>query len=397
MKPYSTHPPETTVLEDTKEFAALEEEWEDLYQDAPLATPFQSWAWLYSWWEFYGEGYELRLVTVRNEGVLVGIVPLMLKRRWGFGRLLFVGTGITDYLDMLARRGWEGYVSQAAREALWRMGYWHVAELHELRPAAAAWGVFDGWAAPRTRMHLTGFDCPVIDVKPWDELLMSLSKNLRSTVRRNVRRADEDGVRCELVGPADAELAARNLIRLHREGWQGRGISAENLTRRFEAHLEAAARRMTARDSGAISELWRGEEVVVSVFWVFGWDFVGFYMLGASQETLRRYQVSSLFIRDGLQLARQRNVACLDLLRGEEPYKLRWTSKAVANHRVILGRNLLFWGPYGGYRLLRSKARRFVEQESTPPWIKMILNPFRGRRSTHKSYSASRRQESGEK
>ena len=397
MKPYSTHPPETTVLEDTKEFAALEEEWEDLYQDAPLATPFQSWAWLYSWWEFYGEGYELRLVTVRNEGVLVGIVPLMLKRRWGFGRLLFVGTGITDYLDMLARRGWEGYVSQAAREALWRMGYWHVVELHELRPAAAAWGVFDGWAGPRTRMHLTGFDCPVIDVKPWDELLMSLKRKIRYDVRRNVRRADEDGVRCELVGPADAELAARRLVALNLEQWEERGISPEALTRRFEAHLEAAARRMTARDSGAISEVRLDGEAIASHFFVFGRDFVAEYMVGSGKESLRRYQVSSLFIRDGLQLARQRNVACLDLLRGEEPYKLRWTSKAVANHRVILGRNLLFWGPYVGYRLLRSRARRFVEQEGTSPWIKTILNPFRGRRSTHKSYSASRRQESGEK
>jgi CelD/BcsL family acetyltransferase involved in cellulose biosynthesis len=395
MKPYSTHPPETTVLEDTKEFAALEEEWEDLYQDAPLATPFQSWAWLYSWWEFYGEGYELRLVTVRNEGVLVGIVPLMLKRRWGFGRLLFVGTGITDYLDMLARRGWEGYVSQAAREALWRMGYWHVAELHELRPAAAAWGVFDGWAGPRTRMHQT--NCPVIDVKPWDELLMSLKRKIRYDVRRNVRRADEDGVRCELVGPADAELAARRLVALNIEQWEERGISPEALTRRFEAHLEAAARRMTARDSGAISEVRLDGEAIASHFFVFGRDYVGEYMVGSGKESLRRYQVSSLFIRDGLQLARQRNVTCLDLLRGEEPYKLRWTSKAVANHRVILGRNPLFWGPYVGYRLLRSRARQFVEEESTHPWIKSMLSPFRGRRSTRKSYTANRQQESGDK
>jgi hypothetical protein len=261
------------------------------------------------------------------------------------------------------------------------MGSWHVAELHELRPAAAAWDVFDGWAGPKTRIHLDGFDCPVIEAKPWDELLASLSRNLRSTVRRNVRRADEEGVRCEMVGAADAERAARNLMRLHREGWQGRDISAENLTRRFQAHLEAAARRMTPRDSGAISEYRSGEEVVVSVFWVFGRDFVGFYMLGASQEMLKRYQVSSLFIRDGLEIARERNVACLDLLRGEEPYKLRWTSKMVSNHRVILGRNLVFWGPYVGYRLLRSKARWYVEEESTPQWIKSALNRFRQRYS----------------
>jgi CelD/BcsL family acetyltransferase involved in cellulose biosynthesis len=381
MKARPARPTEIEIIDDARRFAALEDEWEDLYRDAPLATPFQSWAWLYSWWEFYGEGYELRLVTVRDEGLLVGIVPLMLRRRWGFGRLLFVGAGITDYLDMLVREGWEAHVSEAAREALRRIGSWHVAELHELRPSAAVWGVFDGWAGPRTRIHQTNCDCPVIDVEPWDELLASLSKNLRSTVRRNVRRADKDGIRCELVGPADARRAARNMVQLHREGWLGRDISAENLTRRFEAHLEAAAHRMTARDSGGISQLWRGNEVVLSVFWVFGRDFVGFYMLGASQETLKRYQVSSLFIRDGLEMARERDVARLDLLRGEEPYKLRWTSQAVPNHKVILGRTPIFWGPYAAYRLARRKARRYVEQEGTPRWIKSALSRFRQRYS----------------
>src|SRR5918999_86631 len=77
---------EVAVLEDAREFAALEEEWNDLYRNSPLATPFQSWAWLYSWWEYYEEGYELRLITVRDEDLLVGLMPLMLKRRGGFGR-----------------------------------------------------------------------------------------------------------------------------------------------------------------------------------------------------------------------------------------------------------------------------------------------------------------------
>ena len=380
MKPYSTHPPETTILEDTKEFAALEEEWEDLYQDAPLATPFQSWAWLYSWWEFYGEGYELRLITVRDdEGLLIGLAPLMLERGLGFRKLLFVGTGPTDYLDVLAREGWETRVLEALARTLRQMGSWQVVDLHQLRPDAAAWGICRHWDGPQLGVWQS--NCPVIDAKPWDELLMSLSKNLRSTVRRNVRRADEDGVRCELVGPADAERAARRLVALNLEQWEERGISPEALTRRFEAHLEAVARRMTARDSGAISEVRLDGEAIASHFFVFGRDFVGEYMVGSGKESLRRYQVSSLFIRDGLQLARQRDVGCLDLLRGEEPYKLRWTSKTVPNHRVILGRNLLFWGPYVGYRLLRSRARQFVEQESTPPWIKTILNPFRQRYS----------------
>jgi CelD/BcsL family acetyltransferase involved in cellulose biosynthesis len=76
-----------SIISACSEFAGLEEEWEELYRASPLATPFQSWAWLYSWWEHFGKGHELRLVTVRYEDLLVGLLPLMLQRQRGFGRL----------------------------------------------------------------------------------------------------------------------------------------------------------------------------------------------------------------------------------------------------------------------------------------------------------------------
>src|SRR3712207_9508983 len=112
MNTISTQFPEIVVLEDSKAFAALEEEWEELYRHCPSATPFQSWAWLYSWWEHYGEGrYELRLVTLRSEeGLLAGLLPLMLERRRGFGRLPFVGSYHTGFNDLVVRGGWEGRV-----------------------------------------------------------------------------------------------------------------------------------------------------------------------------------------------------------------------------------------------------------------------------------------------
>src|SRR5829696_10388336 len=95
------------VVDDSRGFAELEEEWEDLHRQCPRATPFQSWAWLYSWWEYYGQDYELRLITLRNSrGLLVGILPFMIECRSTFAsRLLFVGTGLSDYLDIVVRAG----------------------------------------------------------------------------------------------------------------------------------------------------------------------------------------------------------------------------------------------------------------------------------------------------
>src|SRR5215216_1873414 len=124
----------TTVLQDTREFASVQEEWDELYESCPRATPFQSWEWLYSWWEVYGKDrYGLRLVTVRDEKILVGLLPLMVRR----GRLLLLGDNVTilyrsvltPYKDVLVREGWEEPVAQAGVRALKELDSWGVADL----------------------------------------------------------------------------------------------------------------------------------------------------------------------------------------------------------------------------------------------------------------------------
>lgn len=364
-----------TIIDDPREFEALERKWDDLYHHAPLATPFQSWAWLYSWWEFYGEARELRIIAIRSQSLLVGLVPLMLERRWGLGRLSFIGAPASDYLDALVREGWEEEFYEAAAWSLHDMSSWHVADLQELRPSAAVWGIFQRWDHPRTQLRQSS--CPVVAVKSWEELLTPLSKNLRKTIRRSIRRVEEDGVHCELAGSDDIERAARRWIALHRESWQGRDIVQENLTQRFELHLRTATRRMTEHGLGAIAEFWREGEVVISIFFVFGKDFVGSYLLGASHEALDRYQASSLYIWNGVNLAQKRNVPYLDLMRGIEPYKLRWNPKIVVNQRILLGRSQVFWFPYVSYWTLRLKARDLADSETTPRWIRSLLNRMR--------------------
>jgi CelD/BcsL family acetyltransferase involved in cellulose biosynthesis len=306
---------------------------------------------------------------VRNgEGLLVGILPLMLKRRWGFGKLLFIGTGQTDYLDVIAREGWEEEVSEAGVSTLKQMGSWQVADLHQLRPASAAWSIFEKWNQPQARVGQD--NCPVIEVEPWDELLMSFKRKIRYDIRRALRRAEADGVRRRVAEPPDAERAARRLVVLHREAWQGRDIGSEHLTQRFESLIVAAARRMTTRGLGGISELWRDGEVIISDFWVSGEDFFATYMVGASQKALQQYQWSSLYIWDAVLNALDMGCSTVDLLRGEESYKLRWSSRIIPNYRVYLGRNTFAWAPYTAYQVLRFELVRYEQAESAPKWIK---------------------------
>jgi CelD/BcsL family acetyltransferase involved in cellulose biosynthesis len=371
--------PKIEILKEPQDLLLLEEEWKVLYCHCLQATPFQSWAWLYSWWEHYGEGYELQLVTVRNdEGLLVGIFPLMLERRAGFGRLLFIGTGLSDYLDVVVRAGWEDKVFEAGVQALERIDSWHIADLQQLRSDAAAWGIFRRWDGPRIHVRQDG--SPVVEVKPWDELLTSLSKNLRSTVRRAVRRAMADGLRRQVADATDTKQAAQRLVALHREAWQERDIGSEHLTQRFEDFTIAAADRIVSEGLGFISEFWQDEEVLVSDFIMLGRDFLATYTLGASRKALQRYQWSSLYIWDAVDIAHNKNRSHLDLLRGEEPYKLRWSSRIIPTHRLILGQHWMAWIPYASYHTLRSRAKLYASSESAPQWIKSVTGKYRALR-----------------
>jgi len=373
---------EVEIVRDAQGFAALESEWDELYRNSPLATPFQTWAWLYSWWEFYGEGYELRLITVRSDGgLLVGVAPFMLEHRFGFRRLLFVGTGLSRYLDVLAREGWEAQVGEVGRDFLQQLKSWHLVDLQQLRPESAAWHIFWRWEGPRAFVWQD--DCLVIDAKPWDELLMSLPKSQRTPTRRTIRRAKEDGVHSHLAGQADTERAARRLVALSREHWGERWQQThpEHWSRRLEAHLEVTARRMASCGVGGISELRRDGKLIVAIFLLFGRGSVGAYMAAASQEALRRYSFNTLFIWDMLNVARARNCTYLDLFQGDEPYKLRWKPNKVPNHRVVLGRSMAPWVSYAAYRALHSNVKRNVRSGDSPGWIRDVESKYHTLRS----------------
>jgi hypothetical protein len=368
------------VIEDSRGFAALEEEWDDLHRQCPQATPFQSWAWLYSWWEYYGEGYKLRLITVRYRGLLVGIIPLMLKRQWGHGRLLFVGTGPTDHLDVIVRKGWEDLVAEAGIKALRQMDDWHVADLQELRPEAAARALFEYW--PDRKASVWQSQCPVIEAtNSWDQLLMYRSKRLRNNARRALRRVEADAVRCELAGADEAREAVARLVTLSREQWRGNPLTGpEHWTPRFKSHLQTAAFRMTARRLGAICEWQQDGQVILSEFLVFGPGYCGGYMVAASRKALRRYQISALTANMETNIARQWEASYVGQGRDQQDYKLRWSSAMIDNYRLIVGCDSVFWSLYTSYHALRSAAKRYVLRPNSPDWVRSIARRYRARR-----------------
>ena len=71
-----------------------------------------------------------------------------------------------------------------------------------------------------------------IEVEPSDELLASLGRNHRHSVRRALRRAYEDGVCSALVEAEEIEQAARRLVMLHEHKYLQAALKAYEEERR---------------------------------------------------------------------------------------------------------------------------------------------------------------------
>ncbi len=91
---------EIATITDKEGLARLRPEWEELWRRDPAATPFQSSAWLLAWWWFFGTSEPL-ILTARAGGRLVGLLPLYLLRENKRRKLLPIGVGLSDYIELL--------------------------------------------------------------------------------------------------------------------------------------------------------------------------------------------------------------------------------------------------------------------------------------------------------
>nr|MDT0525498.1 glycosyl transferase family 1 [Streptomyces sp. DSM 41633] len=133
-----------TLCRDFREFGALAGEWDALHRRCATATPFQSHAWLHSWWISYGQEGRLRVLLVRRSGRLIGAAPLMLAHR-PMPLLVPMGGAISDFFDILLDEEEAGYAVGALQRGLDRAARHAVIDLREVRPDASAQLLFGRW------------------------------------------------------------------------------------------------------------------------------------------------------------------------------------------------------------------------------------------------------------
>ncbi|TFV53696.1 GNAT family N-acetyltransferase [Blastococcus sp. TF02A_35] len=369
---------QTEVVSDADAFDALAEEWALLHAASPHATPFQSHAWLRSWWRGYGRPGALRVVLVRSGGRLRAAAPLHLVRRAGIGVLAPVGAGISDVSDVLVADGDPEAAAQLVQGLLGLRG-WQALDLPEVRPGTGAPLLAAAWPGPvRTTAASVMLQVPG---RPVDELLGALKSSSAKAVRKKLRKADELGLTCRQLTAGEADDAVRRLLDLHARQWAGRGMTAEHGRDRFGQHLADAVPAMVASGHAALLEYALDGEHVASQLHLVGTEFVGSYLAGISPEARAQFDVAVVMMRHDLELTTALERPVLTMFRGEESYKLRWHPEPVANTRRLLVRPRSAGGAaVAGAVLARAGAVRWAKQRA--PWVREVRD--RARRLTRR-------------
>ncbi|GGZ49613.1 GNAT family N-acetyltransferase [Streptomyces subrutilus] len=328
-----------TLCRDPRQFAGLEEPWNRLVRGCPTATPFQSHAWLHSWWLSYGREGRLRILLVRRGGELVGAAPLMLVHR-PLPLLVPLGGPITDHFDVLVAAEHADLVVPALARGLYRAARGAVVDLREVRPGAAAEGLGKHWAGVGST--LTDSTCMELPALPFDELVRRMPSSGAQRVRAKLRKTDAAGIEEHEVTEDEVPRAVRSLLRLHEKQWRGRGVNPEHLRPRFAEHLTRAARRMVRTGEGRMTEFRLDGKVVAANVTLLSAGLSGGYLYGADPDLRAlKVDVGTLLLRHEAERALADGRPVVSFLRGSEPYKNHWRPETVVNQRFLLATTAL--------------------------------------------------------
>lgn len=322
-------------IEEVSDRLGLEElgpEWDSLFDECPFATPFQSPAWLLPWTRHLGEGRPFVLALRRN-GTLSALAPLMLSG----GELAFMGTGISDYLDVLALPGAEDEAASSVFEYLLRKSEkWKRCSLRELRPGSPLLSADapHGLRASRSAGEVC-LTVPLPDRA--EELGRRGPRSGKNGSKRTRRMLEESGDL--LVGTATPGALSGFLdsfFSLHAMRWRalgGTGVLNGNEIRSF--HREAASGLLDKGILRLYRMRYRGADFAALYAFVHRGRMYAY--LNGFDPAFLRFSPGAHILRRAVEDAIREGAGELDFLRGAEPYKYAWGPEERSNSTLVIG------------------------------------------------------------
>src|SRR5216683_1512144 len=323
-------------ISDPIRFAAIRREWDELIDDSDAAI-FNSWEWMYPWFRRIAPERKLFILSAwSDQGTLVGVLPLALDHRQVGGlpvrRLAWLAeTQVgSDYLEGVARRGWERPVFRAFSE--------------ELHARADDWDLLD-----------------LLDL-PTGALL--------STSLKHAFRESSFEIHIE-ARPERLPLVLAEFFQLHRLRWQSDGGSQGIRSVEAEAFHRDATQLLAERGKLRFYTLRLQGQPLATVYGLVDRGKFLYFQSGYDPEWSKQ-SVGLVLVGETFRDSLASGLREYDFLHGTEPYKQDWTKqqRRTVNLRVFRrGGTGSLWNRR---EQLGARARGVLKQALPAPWADAI-------------------------
>jgi CelD/BcsL family acetyltransferase involved in cellulose biosynthesis len=302
---------------------ALLPDWGRLYAGHPEATPFMSPGWASAWWPHYVDGARPLLVCVHDGGELVGLAPLVVRRRGPLRVMEPVGMDPGDYWDVLALPGRASEVAAAAASALREhAGEWDAWILRCPPPQSPVVPALERSAA--RAVVRPAIRAPAIELPDsFDAYLATLPSSHRSNLRRHLKRLDNGEIELrELTDPAELRPMLVRWQDFRRRQWEsaGKEINPEHSSPRFRSFMHSCLEQLVPTGEAEVWEFAHAGEVV-GTYINFADERAYYWYLGGFDPRVSKLGLGKIAIGHGIRTSIDRGRSRYDFGRGAEPYK----------------------------------------------------------------------------
>ncbi|MDF2626308.1 MAG: Protein involved in cellulose biosynthesis (CelD)-like [Symbiobacteriaceae bacterium] len=329
------------TVERLPSFEAAHTVWNRLLVADGHATFFSTPTWLQTWWDHHRSGRELLLLVVREGAEPVGFAPLMTEPVTGGRAVLFLGSGLSDYADVLVDESRAGrrdtvyalldYLGTQFRGALF--------DFQQIPSHSPTLGFMQEWLRERSLAGVTAVQdvCPVIRLPETpEEYHKELRKSFLADIRRGERRLRERGevVITDHITPADGDWTG---LRDQMSELQSQRMRTKGEIPMWQGPLGAFVKDVLAatdatgqlRLTGVYldGKLIAYELCFLHKTTIFAWS-------RAFDEEHRNTGPGKIALLHLLETGIGQGYRLFDLLRGEEPYKELWTNGQIQNMRL---------------------------------------------------------------
>ncbi len=327
------------VVGTDEELGTLDPEWERLLRLTPLASGFQSPAWVRSCRESLSRPETTPLTTVvTSASGTVAIFPADVDRH---GRLGFIGEGVSNYAGPVfdpphldaALTAWAASIRESSM-----VRSIDLSGLREGNPfldLLVRQGV-PGWGRPLVVETNT---CPEVDLSPgWEALYGRHRAKNRNTWRRMWRKLSGLGPLeyAEWSEPGQIREAMPRLFELFEARWAGQHVTGGMSPGLQPFHLRSSVR--LARSGHALLSVLRLDgEIIAFNYGIRCGDTTSSYCL-AHDNRFSRYSPGLLLLLRVLEEATRRGDGAYDFSLGEASYKDLWMSRERRTYRLLWGR-----------------------------------------------------------